>query len=107
MVVGDMNGHIGLLGESENGNGKLLREKCAKMKLGILNETLAEGKFTWQRREQQSAIDYVLVNGNARAKVKCVWIDEWGEFGMNLIIMRYKGDHEMRNMRSSSGMKNK
>ena len=27
LVVGDMNGHIGLLGENENGNGKLLREK--------------------------------------------------------------------------------
>ena len=111
VVVGDMNGHMGLLGESENGNGKLLREKCEEMKLEILNETLAEGKITWQRRELQSAIDYVLVNGNARAKVKSVWIDEWGEFGMNsdhnLIIMRYEWVHEMRNMRSTSGMKTK
>ena len=49
LVVGDMNGHIGLLGEGENANGKLLREKSEEMNLEILNATLADEKITWQR----------------------------------------------------------
>ena len=95
IVIGDMNGHIGLLGTVENGNGELLREKCETMKLEILNETIADGGVTWQRREQQSAIiDYVLVNDNARMKVRSVWIDEGGEFEINvdhyLNLVRYE-----------------
>ena len=46
------------------------------MNLETLNEMLADGKITWQRRGQQSAIDYVLVNVRATPKVKSVWIDK-------------------------------
>ena len=110
IVVENMNGNIELLGEGVNGNGTLLREKCEERNLKILSETLAESKITWQRREQQSAIDYVLVNDNARAYVKSVWIGELGELGINsdhnLIIVRYETVHEKRKVRCASGMKN-
>ena len=47
IIVGDMNGHIGLLGEGVNENGRLLREVCEEMNLKILNKTIAENNVTW------------------------------------------------------------
>ena len=94
LVIGDMNGHIGLLGERINGNGRLLREACEELNLEILNETMAEGRVTWRKRGQQSAIDYILVNEKAREKVVSMSIDEDKEFGIasdhNLLLMRYE-----------------
>ena len=93
IVLGDMNGHIGLLGEEENGNGKMLREVSERMNLEILNETIARGRVTWQARGQKSAIDYVLANEQARERVMDVWIDEEGEIGIdsdhNMIVINY------------------
>ena len=68
LVMGDMNGHIGLLGEEENMNGRLLREACESMNLEILNETIADGRITWQRKDMRSAIDYVLANESTRER---------------------------------------
>ena len=94
LVVGDMNGHIGLLGERINANGSMLREACEEESLEILNETVAEGKVTWCRREQQSTVDYVLANEHARKKVMSVFIDEEREFSVNtdhnLLLVRYE-----------------
>ena len=94
LVVGDMNGHIGLLGERMNFNGALLRETCEGESLEILNETIAEGKVTWCKREQQSVVDYVLVNETEREKVVSVWIDEGREFSVNtdhnLVLVRHE-----------------
>ena len=39
------------------------------MSLEILNETIAEGKVTWNGRECISAIDYVLTNESARKNI--------------------------------------
>ena len=93
IVVGDMNGHVGILGEEVNRNGMLLRDACDNMSLEMLNETIAEGRVTWQGREHRSAIDYVLVNENAREKVLSLWIDEDQEFDIgsdhNLLLVRY------------------
>ena len=94
LIVGDMNGHIGLLGEGMNDNGRLLREVCKEMNLEILNETIAEGKITWRSRGQKSAIDYALLNGKAREKVVSMWIDEWKEFSVNsdhnFLLVKYE-----------------
>ena len=76
IVIADMNGHIGLVGERTNGNERLLREACEELRLEILNETIAEGKVTWRKHGQHSAIDYALVNEKAREKVSGVSIDE-------------------------------
>ena len=72
LVVGDKNGHITLLGERPNLNGSLLRETCEGEGLEILNETIADGNVTWCKREQQSVVDYALVNETVREKVVSV-----------------------------------
>ena len=78
MVMGDMNAHLGMLGEQMNGNGEMLADFIDEMNLENLNETLAEGRVTWSARDQTSAIDYVLVNGRMREYVTRMWIDEDG-----------------------------
>ena len=78
MVVGDMNAHLGMLGEPMNQNGEMLAEFIDEMNLDNLNETLAEGHVTWSARNQESAIDFVLVNGKMRESVTRMWIDEDG-----------------------------
>ena len=94
IIMGDMNAHIGVLGESQNNNGDLLREACESMSLEILNETIAEGRVTWNGRECKSAIDYVLTNESARKNIIDMRIDEEGEFDSNsdhnLMQVRYK-----------------
>ncbi|XP_050718462.1 uncharacterized protein LOC126999703 [Eriocheir sinensis] len=78
IVMGDMNAHTGMLGERINRNGEMLAEFVSEMNLENLNETLAEGRVTWSARNQESAIDYVLVNGRMRECVSRMWIDEEG-----------------------------
>ena len=78
IVMGDMNGHIGLLGERINQNGEMLIEFTDEMGLENLNETLAKGRVTWCVRGQESAIDYMIVNGKMREIVNSMWIDEDG-----------------------------
>lgn len=79
MVMGDMNAHIGMLGERINQNGEMLNEFVYDMDLENLNETIGDGRVTWSARGQESAIDYVLVNGRMREIVSRMWIDENGE----------------------------
>ncbi|KAG0714930.1 hypothetical protein GWK47_013130 [Chionoecetes opilio] len=50
-----------------------------ELELENLNETVAEGRVTWNARNQESAIDYVLVNGKMRESVARMWIDEEGK----------------------------
>ncbi|MPC62955.1 hypothetical protein E2C01_057046 [Portunus trituberculatus] len=65
-----MNAHIGLLDERMNRNGEMLEEFVNEMELENLNVTLAEGQVTWNAREHESAIDYMLVNGRMREIVE-------------------------------------
>ena len=58
MVMGDMNAHIGILGEEVNENGRLLLDFAENCQLEILNNTIAEGRVTWAERGRESAIDY-------------------------------------------------
>ena len=94
IVMGDMNGHIGILGEDVNVNGQMLLEFTEENELENLNVTIAEGRVTWSRNESESAIDYMLVNENARKKVQCMWIDEEGRMDVasdhNMLVMEYE-----------------
>ena len=45
IVVGDMNGHTGILGERSNGNGNRLLDFAEVTDLEILNHTIAEGRL--------------------------------------------------------------
>ncbi|KAG0718437.1 Cytochrome P450 302a1, mitochondrial [Chionoecetes opilio] len=47
--MGDMNGHIGILGEEVNGNGILLLNFVEANELEILNTTMAEGRYSFSR----------------------------------------------------------
>ena len=80
IIMGDMNAHIGILGEKVNINGKLLQNFTDQQNLEILNITIAEGKVTWRKeingKIQQSAIDYILINNNIRPQVDKMIIDE-------------------------------
>ena len=77
-----------------NFNSSLLRETYEGENLEILNETIAEGKITWCRGEQQSAVVYALVYALEREKVVSVWVDEGREFSVNsdhnLLLVRHE-----------------
>ena len=66
IVMGDMNAHVGILGEQMNRNRVMLDGFVNERDLENLNETLAEGRVAWCARNQESAIDYILVNGRMR-----------------------------------------
>jgi hypothetical protein len=97
IVMGDMNGHIGMLGEEVNGNGERLLSFAEEMNLEILNQTISEGRVTWSVKERQSAIDYILVNERARSKIKSMNIDEEGEWDLNT-------DHNVMSLRYECGV---
>ena len=63
IVMGDINAHISMLDEQMNWNGAIFVEFISEMDNENLNETLTEGRVTWSARNQESAIDYMLVNG--------------------------------------------
>ena len=75
IIMGDMNAHIGILGEKINCNGKKLIEFSEKENLEILNTTIAKGKVTWASGNNKSAIDYVLCNEKGRDIIDSMWID--------------------------------
>ena len=76
MVMGDMNGHIGILGEEINGNGQLLIDFTEEDYLENLNVTMAQGRVTWSGNRSESAIDFILVNEKARRRIQYVEVDE-------------------------------
>jgi hypothetical protein len=98
IVMGDMNGHIGMLGEEVNANGERLLGFAEAMQLEILNQTIAEGSVTWSVRDRESAIDYILVNERARGKVRSMKIDEEGEWDLN-------SDHNVMSLKYECGGK--
>ena len=96
IIMGDMNAHIGLMGERIDKQGELLLRLADERDMEITNITIAEGKVTWQRpnSEEKSAIDYVLVNHKARLKIDRVEIDDTRRIenhsDHNMIITDYK-----------------
>ena len=70
---------------------KCLVEFVDKMNLENLNVTLAEGRVTWNAREHESAIDYMLVNGRMRENVSRMWVNEDGMvdivFDYNMMVV--------------------
>ncbi|XP_068203194.1 uncharacterized protein PF3D7_1120000-like [Palaemon carinicauda] len=64
IIMGDFNGHLGFLGyQEENENGKKILEVINNKNLILLNvDEKCKGTYTWERGDQRSAIDLVLVN---------------------------------------------
>ena len=83
LIMGDMNGHIGILNERVNANGERLLKFMDEADVENLNVTMADGKVTWRARENESAIDFVLANEGARRNIRKMVIDEEGEWDVN------------------------
>ncbi|KAF2356003.1 Endonuclease/exonuclease/phosphatase [Trinorchestia longiramus] len=62
IVMGDMNGHVGLLGEKVNENERKLIDFYQGNGFENWNVTVGNGLHTWENKEWEAAIDYVLVN---------------------------------------------
>ena len=94
IILGDMNGHTGILGEPVNANGQKLLDFCDEYELEILNHTIMDGKVTWRSKEYESAIDYAVVNTKASERIKEARIDENGTIDIdtdhNSIVIEYQ-----------------
>ena len=77
ILLGDFNGHLGYLGNpEENMNGKLIN-KMIQEDLILLNiDSRCKGTYTWQRGEQKSAIDLIMVNQCGYEKFEEMEVDE-------------------------------
>ena len=78
ILMGDFNGHLGMAGEQRlDENGRILKELADEYNLVIGNlDEKCEGEITWGRGEQQSAIDYILLNRNIYKNMESMYIDE-------------------------------
>ena len=94
ILMGDMNGHVGILGEPINKNGELLLSWCDTWELNILNQNSDNGWVTWERGDSKSALDMIIANVSAARKMGGFWIDEEGECGIksdhNLVAATYQ-----------------
>ena len=61
MIIGDFNGHIGLLGEELNGNGRMIDKWLTECDVNLKNLECM-GESTWSAGNHRSAIDYIVVN---------------------------------------------
>lgn len=102
IVMGDFNGHIGILGEEVNGNGRLTLDLMEEAHLENLNITIGEGRVTRKSGGVESAIDFVLVNKNAREKVVSLVVDEEKEIDVGsdhrVLVLEYRlGEPKVKN----------
>ena len=94
--MGDMNAHIGILGEKINRNGELLLAFTEENDLEIGNITMAKGKVTWSRKggKEKSAIDFIIMNDHMKSRMQEIIIDEEKEIDLksdhNMIITKLK-----------------
>ncbi|KAF2345824.1 Endonuclease/exonuclease/phosphatase [Trinorchestia longiramus] len=105
IVMGDMNGHVGLLGKKVNENWCKLIDFCEGNEFENLNVTIGNGLHTWESKEWKAATDYVLVNYEARQHVREMYVDE-NEFDIDtdhqMLVLKYKwgGKEVMQEMSS-------
>ena len=73
MILGDFNGHISGLGKQrEDETGRTVLEWINEHAMILLNmDDRCTGLFTWQRKDQTSAIDFVMMNNKCYA-----WFEE-------------------------------
>ncbi|KAF2367636.1 Endonuclease/exonuclease/phosphatase [Trinorchestia longiramus] len=83
IVMGNMNCHVSILGEKVNENWCKLIDFFEGNEFENLNVTIGNSLDAWESKEWKAAIDYVLVNHEARQYVreKYVWME------MNLILI--------------------
>ena len=113
LVMGDMNAHIGILGEKIDRNGENLIIFAEENNLEIGNITNTIGKITWRRigGKERSAIDYILYNEKSSKKIKEIRIDENKEIDINtdhnMIEISYKTTKKLGNKNTKIKMTRK
>ena len=77
-ILGDFNGHVGFKGyQNLDENGKMVLEWMVEYNMVMLNNDVkCKGEITWQRGEQKSTVDFVLVTDKAYEYFKNMEIDE-------------------------------
>ena len=78
IVLGDFNGHLGLLEDRRDDiNGEMVMKWLDEFDLILMNaDEKCEGVYTWSRGDQRSAIDFMLVNECVYEKCKSMHVDE-------------------------------
>ncbi|KAF2344831.1 Endonuclease/exonuclease/phosphatase [Trinorchestia longiramus] len=91
IVMGDMNGHVGILEGKVKENGHKLIDFCERNEFENLNVTIGNGLHTWESKEWKAAI--VLVNHEARQYVREMYVEE-NEFDIDtdhrMLVLKYK-----------------
>ena len=85
VVMGDLNGHIGLNNERTNINGTMILEFAENRDMKIKNWEL-ENTITWRDRGAESAIDYIPVNNEVRKKKCTIWKNEELDISDHVLI---------------------
>ena len=75
IIMGDRNGHIGLMNEKVNTNGHMILDFIEKTGYRIQNWEL-ENPVTWRDKKNESAIDYILVNDQIEKLQTRMWKNE-------------------------------
>ena len=77
IIAGDFNGHIRIIDEREDINGKMITEWVEGYEMILLNlDEKCEGKYTRIRGEQKTTVDYILVNKKIYDSFENMKIDE-------------------------------
>ena len=78
ILLGDFNAHVGFLGSQKiNKNGELLLKSAEDNNLILLNDhPSTEGLITWKRNDQESVIDFILVNNKMLNFFQSMIVDE-------------------------------
>lgn len=79
VVMGDLDGHIGLMEETVNRNGQLMLNFAKEMELRIENWELQD-PVTRRDRRSESATDYILVSGELEKQGCRIWRNEGVDF---------------------------
>ena len=111
LILGDFNGHVGFLGPQKiNKNGELLLDLIDKNNLILQNNHIdCIGEITWERGENKSTIDYIIVNNSLHNKFISMNIDEERNFfdlsDHNLITASYEIPNKNRKSFKHQGKK--
>ncbi|KAF2345643.1 Endonuclease/exonuclease/phosphatase [Trinorchestia longiramus] len=92
IIVGDMNGHVGMLSERVNENGRKIIDSRKGNEFENVNVTIRDNLHTWESEEWKTAIDYVLVNSETRKNVREMYVDgnEFDDTHHRMLVLKYK-----------------
>ena len=95
LVMGDFNAHFGSDGKALDCRAKFLNRLSEVVGLRILNfEDSTRGKWTWQGREKQSVLDYILMSQELADSTSGMTIDDdgWFDIGSDHNLIFWESD---------------